>query len=59
MAIGHNTTAGSPVAQRAKAERRPARVRFAAEDIVRSFGPIRAEKGRLLAADGLVTPRTP
>ena len=54
MAIGHNTTAGSPSAQRAKAARRPGRARFAEEDIVRAFGPIRADKGRRLAAEGFV-----
>ncbi len=54
MAIGHNTTAGSQVAQRAKAARRSGRARFAEEDIVRAFGPVRADKGRALAAEGLV-----
>ena len=56
MAIGHNTTAGSPAAQRAKTARRSGRARFAEEDIVRSFGPVRAERGRALASDGLVAP---
>ncbi|MEI6557724.1 MAG: SNF2-related protein, partial [Rhodospirillaceae bacterium] len=55
MAIGHNTTAGSPDAQRAKAGRRSGRARYAEEDIVLAFGPTHTEKGRALAADGLVT----
>ncbi len=55
MAVGHNTTAGSQVAQGAKAARRPGRARFAEEDIIRAFGPVRAEKGRALAAEGFVT----
>ncbi|MEI7606537.1 MAG: DEAD/DEAH box helicase [Rhodospirillaceae bacterium] len=55
MAIGHDTTAGSSVAQRAKAARRSGRARFAEEDVVRTFGPTRSDRGRLLAGEGLVT----
>ncbi|MEI8394462.1 MAG: DEAD/DEAH box helicase [Rhodospirillaceae bacterium] len=55
MAIGHNTTSGSQVAKGTTVAKRSSRVRFAEEDIARSFGPIRLERGRTLSAEGFVT----
>jgi superfamily II DNA or RNA helicase len=55
MAIGHNTTAGSQVGKRTTASRRSERARFAEDDIVRTFDPVRLAAGRALAAKGAVS----
>ncbi|MEI6986763.1 MAG: DEAD/DEAH box helicase [Rhodospirillaceae bacterium] len=56
MAIGHNSTAGSQLAQqRAAVTRRAGSARFAVEDIARVFNPARLERGRAMATAGAVT----